>query len=382
MSWVSVVAVGVPVAAMVILMSVFNGFDSIVRNMHSEFEPEITVQASRGKTFEASDSLRDEVMAVEGVKSASYILEGEALLSFAGRKTTAMVRGVDQHFASTVDIEQMMTGGQFVLEDEYGQHCVLGQGLAYELAVRSAWGEEVWMYAPSRGRYSKLMPMSGVNVEAASPSGIFALDADTDGTYMLTSIGVARSLFDYPNGASAMKVRLADAAQTEQVKERIAGLLPEGVEVRSRQELNASMYKVLDYEKMAVVLIGMMILIVASFSVVGTLIMLIIDKRESIDTLRAMGASTSLVRSIFIRQGMAICMLGAVGGFVLGLGLSLIQQHFGVIRIPAESFLIESYPVQVVGSDLIVIVAIFTAVSYITTRLTVVGRIKTVNRIK
>ncbi len=382
MSWVSVVAVGVPVAAMVILMSVFNGFDAIVRDMHSDFEPEITVQASRGKTFVACDSLRDEVQSVDGVEAASYILEGEALLSCGGRRCTAMVRGVDCNFASTVPIEQMITGGDFVLNDVWGDHCVVGQGLAYELGLRSMWGDSLWMYAPSRGRYSKLMPMSGVNAKVATPSGIFALDADTDGRYVITSIEIAQGLLDYPNGASALKVRLKDAAQTEQVKAQIAQILPAGVEVRSRQELNESMYKVLDLEKLAVLLIGMMILIVASFSVVGTLIMLIIDKKESIETLRAMGADTGLVRSIFVRQGMAICMIGAVGGFVLGVVLSLVQQHFGVIRIPAESFLIESYPVQVVASDLIVIVAIFSVVSYVTTRLTVVGRIKTVNHIK
>lgn len=127
---------------------------------------------------------------------------------------------------------------------------------------------------------------------------------------------------------------------------------------------------------MAVLLIGMMILIVASFSVVGTLTMLIIDKKESLATLRALGADTALLRSVFVRQGMAICLLGAVGGFVLGVALSLIQQYAGVIRIPAETFLIDTYPVRVVFADLAIIVVIFTVVSYITTRLTVAGRIK------
>jgi lipoprotein-releasing system permease protein len=283
---------------------------------------------------------------------------------------------VDRNFASTVAIEQMMTGGDFVLNDAWGDHCVVGQGLAYELGLRSMWGDSLWMYAPSRGRYSKLMPMSGVNAQATTSSGIFALDAETDGSYVITSIEVAQRLLDYPEGASALKVRLTDAAQTEQVKEQIARLLPEGVEVRSRQELNESMYKVLDFEKLAVLLIGMMILIVASFSVVGTLIMLIIDKKESLATLRALGADTALLRSIFVRQGMAICLLGAVGGFVLGVALSLIQQYAGVIRIPAETFLIDTYPVRVVFADLAIIVVIFTVVSYITTRLTVAGRIK------
>jgi lipoprotein-releasing system permease protein len=137
---------------------------------------------------------------------------------------------------------------------------------------------------------------------------------------------------------------------------------------------------VLDVEKMAVLLIGIMILVVASFSVVGTLTMIIIDKRDSIATLRALGADTAMIRSIFTRQGVSICMLGAVCGFVLGVALSLVQQHFGVIEIPAESFLIKAYPVKVVVSDLVVVVAAFSGVSLAMAYLTVRGRIKNENR--
>jgi lipoprotein-releasing system permease protein len=193
------------------------------------------------------------------------------------------------------------------------------------------------------------------------------------------SLSQAQQLFDYPASVSALKVRLAAGADCQKVCDQISKFAPQGVVVRTREQLSSAMYKVLDYEKLAIVLIGVMILIVASFSVVGTLTMLIIDKKESIATLRALGADTQLVRRIFVRQGMAICMMGAAGGFVLGLVVSLVQQHFGVIRIPADTFLVEAYPVRVVPSDLMIVVAAFTAVSYLATRLTIAGRIKNID---
>ena len=379
MSWVSVVAVGVPVAAMVILMSVFNGFDAIVRNMHSDFEPEITLLPERGAVITCDENLRQNVTALDEVTSAAWVLDGEALLAYRGRQTTATVRGVDEQFAGLVPIEDMMTAGDYALSDERGDCTVVGRGLAYELGLRSVRMDSVKMYVPSRGRYSKLMPTAGVNTAGARPVGIFALDADTDGKYLLVSLSQAQQLFDYPDGASALKVRLAAGADSRSVRDQIAEFVPEGVAVHTREQLSSAMYKVLDYEKLAIVLIGIMILIVASFSVVGTLTMLIIDKKESIATLRALGADTQLVRRIFVRQGMAICMMGAAGGFVLGLAVSLVQQHFGVIRIPADTFLVEVYPVRVVPTDLMIIVVAFTVVSLLATKLTIAGRIKNID---
>ena len=379
MSWVSVVAVGVPVAAMVILMSVFNGFDAIVRNMHSDFEPEITLLPERGAVITCDENLRQNVTALDEVTSAAWVLDGEALLTYHGRQTTATVRGVDEEFARVVPIEDMMTAGDYALSDVWGDCTVVGRGLGYELGVRGSHTDSVRMYVPGRGRYSKLMPTAGVNTAGARPVGVFALDADTDGKYMLVSLSQAQQLFDYSDGASALKVRLAAGADSRSVSDQIAEFVPEGVAVRTREQLSSAMYKVLDYEKLAIVLIGIMILIVASFSVVGTLTMLIIDKKESIATLRALGADTQLVRRIFVRQGMAICMMGAAGGFVLGLAVSLVQQHFGVIRIPADTFLVEVYPVRVVLADLMIIVVAFTAVSLLATKLTIAGRIKNID---
>lgn len=380
MSWVSVVAVGVPVAAMVILMSVFNGFDAIVRGMHSDFEPEITLLPRRGAVMECDQTLRQRVADQTDVTAAAWVLDGQALLEYRGRQTTATVRGVDSDFARVVPIEDMMDGGRYLPAAEGEGSAVVGRGVAYQLGVRSGLSDSLRMYVPSRGRYSKLMPTSGVNLSKARPTGVFALDADTDGEYVLVALRQAQQLFEYLSGASALKVRVRRGGDVQRVREQIAHMVPESVVVRTREELSSAMYKVLDYEKLAVLLIGVMILMVASFSVVGTLTMLMIDKRESIATLRALGADTRMIRRVFTLQGMSICMMGAVGGFVLGLAVSLAQQHFGIIRIPADTFLVDVYPVRVVPADLMIVVAAFTVVSYVATRVTVVGRVKNIEQ--
>ena len=317
MSWVSVVAVGVPVAAMVILMSVFNGFDAIVRNMHSDFEPEITLLPERGAVMACDDSLCQKVVTLDDVAAASWVLDGEALLAYHGRQTTATVRGVDSEFTNLVPIEDMMTAGDYALCDAWGDCAVVGRGLGYELGIRGGRTDSVRMYVPSRGRYSKLMPTAGVNTAGARPVGIFALDADTDGTYILVSLSQAQQLFDYPASASALKVRLAAGADCQKVCDQISKFAPQGVVVRTREQLSSAMYKVLDYEKLAIVLIGVMILIVASFSVVGTLTMLkglplaynkdMQEDKESIfdalDTVKmCLGVFTPMVQTMKIRR--------------------------------------------------------------------------------
>lgn len=376
MSWVSVVAVGIPVAAMVILMSVFNGFDRLVRSMYSDFETELTVSPVRGAVFQ-TDIDTAAVNSIEGVRGTTYILDGDVLLSYRGRQTTARIRGVDNSYASLIPVEGMMAGGEYRLNGDYGDQMVLGQGVAYELGMHTCLLYPVTVYAPSRGHYSKLIPSSGVQSADFMPSGVFSLDADTDGKYVLASIDAAQRLLDYAGRASGLMIRLDEGAPTAKICREVQKIVGQNLKVETREQRNASMYRVLTLEKWAVFFIGLMILLIASFSVVGSLTMLIIDKGDNIRTLAAMGGSLDFVRKIFVRQGMMICMAGAVGGLFLGVVLSAVQQYFGVIRIPAETFLIDAYPVVIEPFDIAAVVVSFIVISYIITKFTVRGRITT-----
>ena len=201
--------------------------------------------------------------------------------------------------------------------------------------------------------------------------GVYSLDLETERTYVLASLRLAQELFSHPGRVSGLVVRLREGADAEQVRQALARLSGDDYRVRTRHELRASFYRIMTYEKWGIFFISLLVLVLASFSVVGTLVMLMIEKRDDVATLRALGADTKLIRSIFVGEGLLIGGLGASIGAVLGVGFCLAQQHFGMIRIPVDTLLLYSYPVEMRWSDLLIVAAAFGAVILAISELTV-----------
>jgi lipoprotein-releasing system permease protein len=365
-SRVSMVAVGVPVAAMVILVSVFNGIDQLVRGLYNDFDPDLLIVPAEGKVF-APDSLdRHSILTLEGVGATSFILEESAMLEYRGRQTTATLRGVDTIFPDVVPIENMIAAG---LWD--ANAATIGQGVAYNMGMSLVLAEQIKFYAPRRGSYSSLLPINSFSTAELPLGGVFALDADTDGQYVLVPLGFAQELFDYEGRASGLMIRFTEEAQAKKLQRQVEEIVGEDFNVLTRYEQKASMYRIMQYEKWAVFFIGLVVLVIASFSIVGSLLMLIIDKRAGIRTLGAVGAPLRMVRRIFIRQGMMIGLAGAVAGLVLGVVVCAVQQIWGVVPMPAATFLVDSYPVLMKPSDIAAICVAFVGVIYIITIFTV-----------
>lgn len=370
-SRVSSVAVGVPVAAMVILLSVFNGFEGLVKGMYNDFDPDIMVSVAEGKIFPEDGLTRERVLAVEGVEQVSAMLEDNALLEYRGRQYIAAVRGVDTFYRHVVPIESMLVEGGFDLWHGDMMQAVVGRGLAYNLGVRPALLDPVNALIPRRGgSFSTLLPIDSYRQEKIYPTAIFALEAQTDGKYMLAPIEFARELFDYPGGVSALMVKVGEGYSPDKVRAAIAAEAGDGYTARTRYQQNASLYKIMTYEKWGIFLIAVLVLVIASFSLIGSLVMLIIDKRGDMRTLIGMGGSIGFVRSIFVREGMLISALGGIGGMAVGLLVCWVQVRFGVVGVP-ESFVVDSYPVEVKFTDMLAIAAVFIAVNYIITKFTV-----------
>ncbi len=348
------VAVGIPVAAMVILMAVFSGFDELIRQMYRDFDPDFLVRPAEGKVFDVVALDAEKIGALEEVKGVSFVLEDSAVLEYYGRQTTATILGVDTLSAGAI----------------------VGQGIAYELGIRQGFTEQLKFYAPRRGSYSALLPLSSFSAAEAPVTGVFVLDAETDGEYVIVPLEFAQGLFDYEKRASGLAVRLETGAGEKRLKAEVANIAGEDFQVLTREEQKASMYRIMKLEKWGIFFIGLLVLLIASFSIVGSLIMLIIDKRAGIDTLEAMGASTGMVRSVFVRQGMMIGAIGALGGLVLGVLVCGAQQIFGLVPMPGGTFLIESYPVRMRIEDIAVICVAFVAVVWIITTFTVRATIK------
>lgn len=359
---------------MVILLSVFNGFDSLVKEMYGVFDPELMVVPAVGKTFE-TDGVDSVLQAESGIAAYSYILEESVLLEYRGRQAAARLRGVDDNYERVVPVRETIAHGDYELRFGDMEQAVVGQGLAYDLGVKTALYDPLNIYAPRRGEYSSLLPLDGYNKMGLFPAGIFVLDAQTDGTYVLSTLDFARELLDYPGRASAVALSVA-GWRSGNVKKRLEAALGDDFRVMTRYEQKASMYRIMKLEKLGIFFISLLVLVIAAFSIIGSLAMLIIDKRPDIRILYTMGADTGFVRSVFVREGMLIGVAGIAGGLVAGLAFALVQQHFGIIKIGAPSFLVDAYPVVVEWLDVAIIAAAALTVVWIINKMTVLRMVK------
>lgn len=370
-SAVSVVAVGVPVAAMIILMSVFNGFAGLVDGMQSAFDADLEVRPREGKTFMTDALPADSIRSIEGVRGVSFALEQSALAEYGGRQVVITVRGVDDNYTDVLPMTDYVQTGEFELRlGEIEQACV-GSSVAYRLGVRTFLDTPLNLYSPRRGEISTLLPIDAYTHRRTWPSGVFTISGDVDDSYILTTIELAQSLFDYDGRASQLLVDVRDEASLERTRDAMQTAVGDDFKVVTRLEQQAALYRIMKYEKWGIFFISLLVLIIASFSIVGSLAMLIIDKRDNITTLRAIGARTEFVRSIFTGQGALIGLLGAAIGLVLGVGVCWAQQHFGLIEMPGTTFVVRYYPVEMKLTDILLIIAAMAIVTMAITQLTV-----------
>ena len=370
-SGVSAFSVAVPVVAMVVLLSVFNGFEGLIKTMYRSFDPDLAIMPARGQVFATDSVPRDELLRIDGVREVSYSLDGNALLEYRGHQFFGMIRGVDSLYAEVVPVDSMTVEGQYRLRFGDMPEAFVGQGVASALGVRTGLSSPITVYVPRRGRVSPLLPYSFYRQQPVFPSGVFALEAEIDGEYVFVPLDFAQRLFDYSGRASAAAVRLAEGASAARVKEAVAERLGDDFRVLTRYEQKESFYRIMTYEKWGIYFIILLVLLVASFSLIGSLAMLIIDKRKDMRTLMTLGADVPLLRKIFVSEGMMVYLLGAAGGLVLGLALALGQQHFGWLKLSGQTFLLDAYPVEVHAADLVWITLTFVVMSYLISSLTV-----------
>lgn len=375
-SGLSVVAVAMPVAAMIILLSVFNGFEGLIKTLGSAFDAPLTITVRQGQTFDPSKIDTAALARIPGVEAVSSILEQSALVEHQGRQATTTVRGVDDTYGQVLPIADAITTGDAEVRLGDWDRLVIGQSMAYLLGIRSLADAQVGVYALRRNSFSSLLPTESYTRRTLPATGVFVLDLETEKGYALTSLRFAQELFNYPGQVSAILLRPAEGSDLKSIKNAAEQIAGDAFRVQTREELNASFYRIMAYEKWGIFFISLLVLIIASFSIVGALAMLIVEKRRDITTLRALGADTALIRAIFRREGALISALGAAIGVMLGVGASLVQQHLGLIEIPAETFLTKSYPVEFRTTDLLVVLAAFAAVTTLISNLTVRSTIK------
>ena len=377
---VSSVAVGVAVAAMVILMSVYNGFDTLLRDIYDTIEADITITPAKGKTFEMEaydwESLATEV---EGVGATSLVLKENIMAEYKGRQMFATVCGVDDNYPNVVPLadDDQLWYGKWQLKHGQVRKAVVGRTIDELFAdgysvKNTAFHERLTLHALRRENFSPLLPMGAIKSHKVRHAGTLNNDSSRELTnYVFVSIDVAQELLTAADRASEVVVRVADGAKIEQVQQRLADRLGDQWVVKNRYELNDSLYKAMRFEKWSIFFILLLVTLIAAVSIVGSLMMLIIEKKGDIDTLYAIGARRSLVRQIFKTEGVLIGARGIAGGLVLGLAVAVAQMKLGLIRMPGSTFIIDFYPVEIRPLDILGVVVAVALVTIVITNLTV-----------
>lgn len=373
---ISVVSVAVPVAAMVVLLSIFNGLGQTVEQMYSAFDADMTAAPARGQTFELAAVDFGELERIDGVVAVTAYLEQMAMASVGGRRATLVLRGVDSTYTAVAPVDDYVVRGEWrtlgAWRDDGSSReelIVAGYGLAAELGMPQL-DSEIELYAVNRRQFSSLVPMSGVGRRRAMLSGIYMVNADLDKGFAMCDLGLAQELFNYPGRASHIAFSTDPRRDGESIRRDLQRALGEEFEVRTRDEKNVSLVRIMTYEKRTIFIIAFMVTLVAAFAVVGAVVMLLTDKRRDIATLRSMGAEWGLIRRIFVGEGVLMTVIGGVAGMAIGLALCWAQSRFDLITIPGGSP-VGSYPVSVVAADMVVIAVAVVAVGYAVSSLTV-----------
>ncbi len=365
-SAISVAGIIVGTMALVIVLSVFNGFNSLIETFFSNFDPDLKITATHGKMFVPADSRFEEIKNLPGVLHYAEVIEEVALLKYGSQQYPAIVKGVPENYSHYTNIDTLIVDGIFMLEDEGMEYAVVGQGVAYNLGLGLSFIDPIRIFVPKKGRQASVNLARSLNFDYIFPSGVFAVLEEIDSRYLIVPYRFAAGLFESENRVSAVELGIDSNANAKRLQREIQEILGESFQVKNKYQQHDLVFRTLKSEKWASYFILVFILIVASFNMLGSLSMLIIDKKEDLFILRGMGADSKLIRKIFLFEGWLITFFGAITGALLGLFISWLQIKFEMVTLPgAGSFVISAYPVQIVFSDILIIIGIVLGVGFI-----------------
>ena len=362
-SGVSVCGVALATLALVCTLSVFNGFQDLVSTFFTAFDPELKITAASGKVFDGHDIRIDKLRDFPEIEVFSESLEDNAMVQYNGKQAMVVIKGVEDNFSHLTAIDSILYGrGEMVLYDEIVDYSIPGVELTSILGTGIRFLDPLEVYAPKRGTQINVAnPASSFNVSYLHSSGlVFAVNQQKyDASYILTSLKFARNLFQYDTEVSSIELKLKKGVNVEAFADKISGVLGDEFIVQNRYEQQADTFRIMQVEKLISYLFLTFILLVACFNVIGSLSMLIIEKKNDVITLRALGANDRLISRIFLFEGCLISFLGALVGVVLGLTLCLVQQEFGILTLgsgaSAGAFVVDAYPVSVHWQDVLLI---------------------------
>jgi lipoprotein-releasing system permease protein len=357
-SWISVSGIGIATMALVIVLSAFNGLQNLVENLYASFDPDIKITAVVGKTFDSGSIPKDKILAIDGIHYYTESIEDVALFKYKDKQTVATLKGVEETFYVMTGLDTLIYDGSHIKDSEQTHYLNVGYGIANNLSlfIGSGFNEEISVIIPKKGQKKTFIPGEEFSRKFATPSGVYSIGPDFDNKYVLASLPFVQALLDKQGKVSSIELKLKSAKNLSKVKLELQQLLGNNYKLQTRYELNELVYKTNETEKWITFLILSFILVIASFNIIGSLTMLILDKKEDVWILKTMGASNKLIRQLFFAEGMLINLIGALSGMILGALLCWIQMKFGLLRL--NGGIVDFYPIEMRWVDFASISAI------------------------
>jgi len=359
-SGISVGGITIGTAALIIVLSVFNGFEQLVVTMFNSFNPDLKVVAVAGKTFNEDSITQKNILSIKGISNVTKVIEENALVKYLDKQYICTIKAVSNDFHQTSQIDSMIITGDALLEKGDQNFAIVGQGVSYNLGLNlNDFENPMSVYVPRRFKGNRINPVEAFNSLLIQPSGIFTVQQEYDQKYMIVPLRFARELLEYDKQLSALEIKIDKSSDPAKVQKQLQALLGDKYSVKNKYQQEELLFKIMKSEKLAVFLILSFILLIATFNVIGSLSMLIIDKKKDIAVLKSLGASNQTIRNIFFTEGMMITFFGALLGLIIGGIVCWVQQTFGIISISmGSSFVLDAYPVRILFMDFVYVLLI------------------------
>lgn len=366
-SYISMAGMGVGAFALLVVLSVFNGFEGLVLSLYNSFHPDIEVTAARGKSFPEDSLLRHKILNLEGVTAVSQVLEENVYLEYGSQSQIAVLKGVDESYKDVTSVHEYVREGKFLLHDSSSNYSVVGATIAQLLNVHTSESfEPLHLTVPRKGSRTALNPRDAFQTVFAWPAGVFAIQQEFDARYVFISLKQARELLGDETALSAYEIKLKPGVSLDKMKEAVSALAGNEFLIKSRYEQRAETYRVMLIERWVTTAILSFIILIISFNIIGSLSMLVIEKTKDIAVLRSLGCDSNMVQRIYLLHGLLTSFIGAVSGLFLGYVFCLLQLRFHFLKLgsPGESsFVIDYYPVTLKVADPFIILTIILSIS-------------------
>ncbi len=364
---ISVIAIAVVTAALIVVLSVFNGFEGLVKSLYNDFYSNLKLLPATGKTFYLSETQLRKLQQIPGVRFIEPVIEEKAILINGDYKATVSLKGVARTYENASGLPGHIVRGRFEVGNEEAPALVLGAGIENALGVLAdRTVESITIYVPNRKATVHTDPLEALQSRNAAVSGSFIVQQEFDNQYAFTNIYFMRSLLQLSdNQYSAVEIFTPDEKQTGRIQQQVQQLLGNQYKVSDRYQLNQNLYAAMQIEKVVIYGVAFLILLIAAFNIVGSLSMLVLEKQKDIAVLKAMGAGNNLVQAIFLKEGLLLALMGGAAGIVMAIIICMLQSRYHVIKLGGQSFLIDYYPVQMQAGDFERIAAIILVIGFI-----------------